>query len=240
MKLLLKVFLVILIIAILLPLLIAAYFGFIPWLSPVFGSNQPRDLGVTYTEQNYTNTHNNFGVEVTAINSAPDVKNSLVYTGKHDVNLALSSADITGYVAAETWKYAPISKIQVKINADGTGEASGILNLDNILPFISMTTPVDEVQKAIDKFQITSNPPFYAKGKVSVVNNKASFIVQSLEIGRIPVPNHYIAENTTALNDFVTDRLNYVPNLQIRKLELVDGKVIFDGTVPDKVTKLVK
>jgi hypothetical protein len=218
------------------------YFGFIPAISNLFGSNKPRDLGVKYTSADYTTTHEKFGVEVGTIpeSSFTNVKESLQYSGKKEVVTTLSSAEITAYANAETWKFAPISNLQVKINPDGTGEVSGVLNIENVLSYVSLVTPIEEVKKAINQFNISSNPPFYTKGSVTVVNNKVDFNIQSLEVGRIPVPQNYVSENTGALNSFVTDRLNSIPNLQVRSLTLNNGQVNFDATTPDKVLKVNK
>lgn len=212
------------------------------FLFKYFSSGSPKDLGVKFSPEDYTQSHQKMGIEVASISSpsSSSSKDSIQFTGKKDINISLSSSEITAYSRAEKWKYAPISNLQIKINSDGTGEVSGILNLANILPFISMTTPIEEVQKAIDKFHISGNPPFYTKGTVTIVNNNTNFNIQSLEIGHIPVPENYISENTGALNKFVTERLNSIPSLQVRSLTLVDGRANLDATVPQKVAKLEK
>lgn len=205
-----------------------------------FSSGSPKDLGVKYSPEDYTQSHQKMGIEVGSIStpSSNNSKDSIQFTGKKDIKISLSSSEATAYSRADKWKYAPISNLQIKINPDGTGEVSGILNLANILPFISMTTPVEEVQKAIDKFHISGNPPFYTKGTVTVTNNNTNFNIQSLEVGHIPVPQNYVSENTGALNKFVTERLNSIPNLQIRSLTLSDGKANIDASVPEKVIKV--
>jgi len=207
-----------------------------------FLSASPKDLGVKYTPEDYTQSHQKMAVEVGSISNptSENPKDTIQFTGKKDINVALSSSEATAYSRAEKWKYAPISNLQIKINPDGTGEVSGVLNLANLLPFISMTTPVEDVQKAIDKFHISGNPPFYTKGTVTVTNNETKFNIQSLEVAHIPVPQKYVSENTSALNNFVTDRLNSIPNLQVRSLTLSDGKANIDASVPEKVVKVEK
>ncbi|HWS49181.1 MAG TPA: hypothetical protein VN174_03995 [Candidatus Methanoperedens sp.] len=232
MKIIIKLFLILIFIS------IASLF----FVYKFFLSAPPKDLGVKYTPEDYTQSHQKMAVEVGSI-SSPSSENpndSIQFSGKKDININLSSSEATAYSRADKWKYAPISNLQIKINPDGTGEVSGVLNLANILPFISMTTSTEEVQKAIDKFHISGNPPFYTKGTVTVTNNSTKFNIQSLEVGHIPVPGNYISENTNALNNFVTDRLNSIPNLQVRSLTLGDSKVNLDATVPEKVVKVEK
>ena len=205
-----------------------------------FLSGGPRDLGVKYTPADYQTTHEKFGISVGSLPSAASIADSLQFTGKKDINLNLNSTEITAYISAEKWKYAPISNLQVRINPDGTGEISGLLHLSNLLPYISMTTPVADVQKAIDKYHISGTPPFYVKGKLTVTNNQVDMDIQSLEVGRIPVPANYISQNTASLNNFVSARLNAVPNLMVRSLNLSDGQVHLDASVPEKALKLEK
>lgn len=212
------------------------------FLFKYFSSGSPKDLGVKYSPEDYTKSNQLMSIDVASISEpvSDSIKDSIQFSGKKDINISLTSSEATAYSRADKWKYAPISNLQIKFNSDGTGEVSGTLNLANILPFISMTTPIAEVQKAIDKFHISGNPPFYTKGTVEVVNNNTTFNIQSLEVGHIPVPQKYVGENTGALNKFVTERLNSIPNLQVRSLTLSDGKVNIDASVPEKTLKIEK
>ena len=214
----------------------------VPILFVVFFANgKPKDLGIKYTPADYQATHQKFGVEVGKLETAPaSPKDSIQYSGSKEAKLNLNSVEITSYLNASKWVYAPASNVQVKINADGTGEISGTLNINNVLTYVSLITPIDEVQKAIDKFHVPATPPFYAKGTVSVTDNKVNFNVQSLEVAKIPVPQNYVTENTSALNNFATDKLNSIPNLKVRSLTLANGQVNMDATVPAKVLKQEK
>lgn len=203
-------------------------------------SGGPRDLGVKYTQADYTQTHQKIGTEVVTASTSASVKDSLQFSGKKESKVSLNSSEITAYLNADKYVYAPITNVQIKINPDGTGEASGILNIKNFITYVSLTTPTEDVQKAIDKFHINANPPFYAKGTLVVTNNQVNFNIQHLEVGRIPVPQNYVTENQGALNDYATKKLNSIPNLQVRSLTLTDGKANLDATVPEKVVKLEK
>jgi hypothetical protein len=205
-----------------------------------FFSGNPRDLGVKYTPADYTQTHQEIGTEVVAATSSPSVKDSLQFSGQKEIKISLNSSEITAYLNADKYIYTPASDLQVKINSDGTGEISGLLNLKNFITYISLTTPTEDVQKAIDKFHISANPPFYAKGTVTVTNNQVNFNLSQLEIGRISVPQNYVSENLGALNDYATKKLNSIPNLQVRSLTLSSGQANLDATVPGKVIKVEK
>lgn len=197
----------------------------------------PKDLGLKYDSAAYASAHSKITTEVESLPKDTPVSQSLIYSGQKEIKTELTSEEITSYLQSEKWTYAPLSQIQVKINPDGTAETSGILHLNQILPYIAMTTPIEDVKKAIDKFHISGNPPFYAKGYVVVTNNQVSFNIQSLQIGKIPVPTNYISENLNAVNKFAADRINSVPNLIIRSLNLNGGQANLDATVPALVKK---
>lgn len=205
-----------------------------------FLMGSPRDLGVKYTQADYTKTHQEIGTEVVPVSATTTIKDSLQFSGKKESKVSLNSSEVTAYLNADKYVYAPLSNVQIKINPDGTGEASGILNIKNFITYVSLTTPTADVQKAIEKFHINANPTFYAKGTLVVTNNQVNFNIFSLEIGRILVPQKYVGENIGALNDYATKKLNSIPNLQVRSLTLTDSKVNLDATVPEKVMKVEK
>lgn len=202
-----------------------------------FYANRPVDLGQKYSSADYQQAHDKITTQVTPLKSDTPINQSLVYSGSKDINIILNSSEITSYLQSEKWTYAPISQVQVRINSDGTAESSGIIHLDKVLPYVGLTTPIVEVKKAIDKFHISGNPAFYAQGSVKVVNNQVQFNVQNLSIAKIPVPANYIGENITAINDFATSKINSVPNLKVKSLELLNGQVKLDATVPATVQK---
>lgn len=200
-------------------------------------TGNPQDLNQKYSEAAYASAHQKISTSVESLPADTPLAQSLRYSGQKDINVSLTSEEITSYLQSEKWVYSPISQVQVRINPDGSAEASGVLNLNNVLPYISLTTPIEQVQKAIEKFHISGNPTFYVKGSVEVINNRASFDIQSLQIARIPVPSNYISENLNAVDDFVSDRLNSVPNLNVRSLTLDNGQANLDATVPESVKK---
>jgi len=205
-----------------------------------FFSGAPRDLGVKYTPADYTQTHEKIGTQVSPLASSASVQDSLQFSGQKESKVSLNSSEITAYLNSDKYVYTPLTNVQVKINPDGTGEVSGILNVKNFITYVSLTTPTADVQEAIDKFHISANPPFYAKGAVTVINNQVTFNISQLEVGRIPIPQNNVTENQGALNDYATKKLNSIPNLKVRSLTLTDGKANLDATVPEKVLKAEK
>ncbi|MFZ2152447.1 MAG: hypothetical protein WAV41_00115 [Microgenomates group bacterium] len=199
-----------------------------------FFSSGPRDLGVTFTESDRAAAYAANGVESIAITSSPDNPRGIKYEGQKDIQVSFTSEQITALNNSVKWVNYPVSHVQIKINPDGTGEASGILDIRKILSWVSFTHPVKEIEAKVDEYHIGLNPAFYLKGRVTVTDNRVSLTPQTIEVGRITIPQNIVAENISPVEKFVDARLSAVPNLKIRSLNLDGGKVNLDATVPEK------
>lgn len=224
---------------VLLGLLILIFLGAY-FLKSYLTSGSPRNLGITYTEQDKTEAYAKNGVTVQTLAPVSDIKQSLRFEGKKDVKFSFNSSQITALNDSNNWQYSPVSHLQIKINPDNTGEVSGILHVNLLLPFISLTHSTAEVEKAMQKYNISANPPFYLKGTGSVINNKVTLNPTELQIGRITVPSSLVSPNLPVIEKFAQDRINAVPNLYVRSLNIQNGTVNFDGTMPEKEIKSVK
>jgi hypothetical protein len=156
------------------------------------------------------------------------------YEGKKDIKTSFTSAEITALNNSVTWVNYPVSNVQIKINPDGTGEASGVLDIKKILSWVSFTHPVAEIEAKVNEYKIGFTPSFYLKGGVNVVNNKVTLTPQTIEVGRLVIPQNIVSQNIRPVQNFIEDRINYVPNFYVRSLNLDGGKVNFDATVPEK------
>ena len=234
MKTFIKFLLVCIVLLVFIPLAAATYFGFVPILSPIFGFNNPKDLGVKYTEADRLTAYIGNGVESIKLPSSTTIKDSLRYEGKKEVKTSFTSAEITALINSVSWKYMPIYNVQIKINQDGTGQVSGILNTARIIPYISLTVSPDTIKAEIEKNHFATNPTFYLKGKANVIDNKVSLDPQEIKIGQLPIPQALVASNIPLITTFIEDRLKSVPNLLIKSFNLDGGKINCSATVPAK------
>lgn len=224
MKTLIKIVLFLIALAIVVPVLLFQYF---------FNSG-PRDLGVKYTDADRVTAYANNGVESLAITPSQENKTGIKYEGKKDIKTSFTSEQITALNNSVKWVNYPVSHVQIKINSDGTGEASGVLDVKKILNWISFTHPIAEIESKVNEYKIGFTPAFYLKGKVTVINNKVSLASQTIEVGRLVIPQNIVSQNLRPVEKFIEDRINYIPNFYVKSLSLDGGKVNFDATVPEK------
>jgi len=206
--------------------------GFVGFRYLVSGS--PRDLGITFTEADRQNAYTKNAVESSKISNTPDVKNSIRYEGTKNIDTTFTSPEITALINSVNWAYYPVSNVQIKINADGTGEVSGVLDVKKVISWVSFTHPTAEIEKAMRDYRIGWNTPFYLKGKASVVDNKVTLSSDKIEVGRVTIPNNLVVENIPIMQSFAEDRINAVPNLDIKSFNLDGGQINFKATVPEK------
>jgi len=77
--------------------LILGYFGFIPGLSNIFGSNQPVKLGTTFTAQDYQSAIAKTGINMNDnLANLAVMKSDKVYGPPKPVNVDFTESDLTG------------------------------------------------------------------------------------------------------------------------------------------------
>jgi len=223
-------------------ILVLGYLGFVPGVSSIFGSNKPRDLGISARSSDEQSMAAKLDIKYTVLSSASSPQASLQLSGSKKLDTIFSDRELTGLMAQyeKAWKYYLISDAQVRFNADGTGEVSGILNVDRIYGYAAAAgLTAEEVKPWLDKVKIfTSNPPIYLKGKAETKNGVLTGELQTLEIGRLPVPAS-ILPNNAVMVDFIQNRLTKL-GIKIQNASIESGKVNFQGAIPTSVGLLAK
>lgn len=231
-----KLFLGFLLILVLLFVGALGYFGFIPGLSSILGSDKPRDLGVRATVADYDTYVQKAGTEIKHIQTAPAAGKSFIASGKKETKTSFTAQEISSRVSFANWKYMPVENVQVKINPDGTGETTGILRTDKLSGFFATmgfgSVSQKDIDEALKYVGIAGNPPFYAKVRAAVVNNKTQVTLLSAEIGRLPIPADEI-NKSGALAALTNEIFKKVDGFYAKSVTFEDGKMNFEGTVPE-------
>lgn len=229
----LKVFGVLFILLIVLAVLVLGYFGFVPGVSTIFGSNAPRDLGITYSEKNFETALNKANVELKKLPENSD--KSISYEGSHEVKKSFTSEELTAHAFNKDWIHYPVQDLQVKINEDGTGEIAGIARIDRLDEFFSaMGFNPGNYKEAMKKAKLPiKNMPFYAKGYGSAKDNTFDLNITTFEIGRFPVPQNILQENKGLVEDFGYAITRNIPGFSVKEAKFENGAIYFDGTLPN-------
>ena len=216
--------------------------GFVPGLSTILGTNKPRDLGITFTIEDSAKSQAASGVTIIELPKNTPVQSSYRLEGQRDVTFSFDSKQTTAVLNNRPWKYYPFSKVQLRINTNGTIETSGMVNMNTFMSYANaLGYATDDVNKALDQYHIPKvNMPFYVKGTGSIIENKVNLNVQSFEAGRISVPSGIISSNMNRINSFVQDVVNKQTGFYAKKMTVENGKIVFDGKLSEREYVVIK
>lgn len=187
-----KVILIILLVIVVAIVLFLGYLGYVPGLSAIFGSNKPRDLGVSYTEADRSSARAKSQIEYKELPANTPAEQSLVRSGSRAVTANFSSAEITALMNNRPYKDWPYKDVQMKFNADGTVEVSGRLIKSRVAGYCASIGVSKEVAEKIVQY-LPADPVYYVKSKAALSNNQVSVLEPStVEIGRMSIPLNWI------------------------------------------------
>ena len=238
MKGLLKLFL--LIIAIL--VFMAGLAGFVPVLSTILGTNKPKDLGIKFTDADLAKAKEKAGVTVVELPKDTLPENSYSLSGQKAASFTLTSEEATAIIKADTCKYCAFSNVQLRLNPDGTMESTGMVDMSLLMGFAkSLGYATDDVDKALAEYHIPKiDMPFYIKGTGSIIDNKVTVNVQSLQAGRVSVPSGILSSNMGRINSFAADVVGRQTGFSAKKWVVEGSKIVFDGTMPETESIVLK
>ncbi|BCX14600.1 MAG: hypothetical protein KatS3mg088_283 [Patescibacteria group bacterium] len=216
-------------------LLVGGYFGVVPYFSSLFGSDKPRDLGVPYTKEDFDSYIKKVDYQLEkskSVNSPLGVD----FSGEVEIKQTLTKEEVSARLNYAPWKYMPIKNVQVNFPEKDTVEFSANLLVERIPEFLSAVGFSGVSQEDIDKglkYVKAVNPPIYAKGKVSVSENKVDVNLISVEVGRIPVPFEDYDGNKIVKT--VAERIfSLVPNFYAKSVVFSPEGMFFEGKAPTK------
>lgn len=277
-----KKILIILGVLILILVLALGYLGFLPWLSSVFGSDRPRDLGVRPMPQDLDSAMTKLAVQAMppvvddntrqqliadAAKKRPKLKvpskteqpqpapgpvkpsgpvtsgtfiKVLVTTWQpQNVDVVLTSAEITGLLQTGSWKSWPISNAQILINTDGSAEMVGLISVNRLYIFAGMTgIPTSMIDDFFDYVKFKHDFPFYIKSRGQIDNNKVQMVLEKVEVGRLSIPasvlNEYQGEITGFVQSYlVQGGIAKQKKFNVKSMKAENGKLRFVGTIPN-------
>jgi hypothetical protein len=211
--------------------LVLGYLGFVPGVSNIFGSNKPRDLGVTYTAADYASAHARNGTTHTVL-PAGSVPN-IIFSGSHPVNTVYTQAEINALINNRQWSNYPLKNCQLKINPDNTIEFSGTLIIDRLKGY-ETSLNLGDMSAILDFLKyLPGDPAFYAKGTVEIENGQiVNTDITEFKLGNITLTNQ-VQDNLQSLTSNVYSEIAAYPGFSITTLKFSNGDMQFKGTLPD-------
>lgn len=216
---------------------VAAYFGFIPGISD--NLVQRVDLGIENDRQLSIDLREKSGVEFNIPESEWPTEKEIAYSGTLNIDESLSSEQITSIlnIVSEELASMPFSNVQIRINEDGTAEASFNLNIDTTANEAKKLGYTDaEIEEGKKYVGVLGDSVYmYAKLSVEVVNNDLTVVPYAFRIQNFNVPSAITEKVAEIGSAAIEDRLSQVPSLNIDSLTQEGSKLHFVGTIPKTV-----
>ncbi len=203
----------------------------------VSGALKPRDLGLRATMEQANQVQEKTTVSVLSLPSDTNVTASIRFEGSHPKTYELNSSELTALALSHgRYKYFPFSSVQIRVNSDNTVEISCVA--DTMKAFSYATAigfAAKDLEKVMSDYKIPrSSIPIYVKGSGSVADGKVTLNLSAGEVAGIPVPMNIVNEKKSEIIGVLEDGLRNTQGLVMKSLTFSDGKVHFDGNVPDK------
>lgn len=231
-------------------LLLAGYFGLVPGLSSAMGATKPRDLGVKWTEADLKSAQSKTQTErrkmpPEKVVEAPDVDlggedgedpaSTIAFEGSRPVKTEFTSEELTALVNQSTWKYEPVENVQVKVgDKPGTIEVSGNLRTHVLVAYANATggTTADIIE-ALEKAKILKGPSFYILAEGTIENDVVTLVVLEAQVGRFTATPGILSQHGDKVRQFLQERIDWFPGLEVVLVTLEDGVLVFDGMLPE-------
>ncbi|MPM95239.1 hypothetical protein SDC9_142393 [bioreactor metagenome] len=204
----------------------------------------PKNLGITYTEENYQSAVNKIGLNITFNGMTSDelreYTKKLKESGeKLNINdytweqsdyerktFTLTSEEATAFLNEVAPAFYWFSNQQIKVGSDGKIEASGTLYLrkavNELYPELSTKIP----------FPLFEKVNLYSKGSIHIENNSLTLDTDELEAGLINTISPQMLEDNAG---YFNKLYSCVPGLEIYSLNVNEaGEIAVDALIPQK------
>ena len=200
----------------------------------LFGTPKAKDLGIRFTQADFASMEQKSRVKHEVLSGGGNEINK--YTGSHDVDNSFTSEDFSSFAQYASWKYLPFTNVQIRINKDGTAEASGNMSTSKLADYLMGTGGVTsgEANQIKSYVPISGNPTFYIKvGGSMKENNLEHFAIHKAQIGPVSIPSGFISTYIGRVETYLEDRVDAFPGAYVKSLTLEDGKLKYQGKLPD-------
>ncbi|MBX4190515.1 hypothetical protein KW794_00305 [Candidatus Saccharibacteria bacterium] len=236
---------------VLMPVAALAYVGFVPGVTELMGTNNPVDLGVSYSaadfhrlQQNALFNVSNFGQSDTSVKNIENISSGpqLVIAGANSVQTTATQQELTAFVNMVPWTGTPLSNSQLRFS-DGAVEYSGNIGSAYASDLIKSIYPQNDYGQLGFLVRMAGhlhNPAVYVKFGVSVANTsngpshgQLSLRVLSLKVNRTDLSNDVNNLNSISLSIPEGDYAQGIA-FSLSSLAVSSGQLSFYGTIPSQ------
>ncbi len=214
--------------------LILAFLGFIPGLSDLLAATKPKDLGISYTVQDYSQAHKKTDIERKVI-SDDYQREFFLSPDNHFVDDTLTSQEVSAWLNERTWKHYPFSNLQIRFNPDNTVEASGNINFKKFIQYLQVLDgkTAIEAQQVSSYMPLSGSPAFYLNFTGNVQNDQVEIRFSKVKIGNLPISSGMTSSYTHRLVEFIEEKILNHPSVNFKELKPDNGFLKVVGTLPD-------
>jgi len=220
--------------------LVLGYFGIIPMPGDFFNVTKPKDLGVTYTKEDYDEFMEKTESQVLSLDKAPEELQTgpgIVFTSPKPYDMSFTNSEISARINYSNWSSMPVENVQVKFSDGGIIEVSGNLITSKLKNFASIAGYGGYSEENVDKGlnwieKLGSNPAFYLKAKTEITNNELNLDTESIEINRLGLPADQANKALTIATETI---VKSVTGLDTEKLTITENAYNFKGNAPSVI-----
>ncbi len=233
-----KIFLIItILVVVLVGVGVLTFMGKIPALSSLIFKQV--ELDVAQTPDEIYSYYDEIGY-VNNLKGETPKSGELVFEGGIDIEHTFTQNEINSWIAAweSEWSDLPFSNSQIKINSDGTVEASSSISVATAESFAKMLGYTDkDISKAKSYLEYIPDPlPLYAKGTASIVGNVVSIDVQDFKVAGFTLPSTISSAMGGVLEDITQRTRTLSDDTNVQEAVVTSDGVRFKGTVPASVS----
>lgn len=216
------------------PLLILAFLGFIPGLSDLLAATKPKDLGISYSIEDYSQAHKKTDIERKIISNDYQ-REFFLSPDNHFIDDTLTSQEVSAWINERTWKHYPFSNLQIRFNSDNTVEASGNLDVKKFINYIQVLGGMTdtEAQQVSSYMPLSGSPAFYLNFTGNIQNDQVELSFSKAKLGNLPISSGLLSSYTPRLVEFIEEKVLNHPSVNFKELRPDNGLLKVVGTLPD-------
>jgi hypothetical protein len=208
-----KLIAVILVILIVISVITATGIFYVPGFSEVLGTNKPRDLGVKADPAKFNALLARENVKLNGPVSEYYLGSNVRWGNAVPMDVTITNEELSSMMQATNNEKGSLKNVQLKMGDNNQ---------------IEMSAQVD-----LSKFGYPVNVPVYTKGTlVKGSGNSVKIDIKEGSSGIVPIPENFLNQGESGLEQQVNSQLAQMPGLRIDTLDISQGQLQFNGAFP--------